>query len=47
MSGSANYLDQRQVIHRAFRDELFAGVVMLDVLHHLERPIEFRKEASE
>jgi SAM-dependent methyltransferase len=112
MPGSANYLDQRQVIHRAqwekkkavrllyhdfhrqllencpegsvldigggtahikqfrpdvvsidilkfpgidavadahrlpFRDESFAGVVMLDVLHHLERPIEFLKEAS-
>jgi SAM-dependent methyltransferase len=112
MSGSANYLDQRQVIHRAqwekkkavrllyrdfhrqllencpegrvldigggtahmkqsrpdaisidilkfpgidvvadahrlpFRDGLFAGVVMLDVMHHLERPIEFLKEAS-
>ena len=29
-----------------FRDELFAGVVMLDVLHHLERPLEFLKEAS-
>ena len=29
-----------------FRDEVFAGVVMLDVLHHLERPIEFLKEAS-
>jgi SAM-dependent methyltransferase len=29
-----------------FRDEFFAGVVMLDVLHHLERPIEFLKEAS-
>ncbi len=27
-------------------DEIFAGVVMLDVLHHLERPIEFLKEAS-
>jgi SAM-dependent methyltransferase len=24
----------------------FSGVVMLDVLHHLERPIEFLKEAS-
>ena len=24
----------------------FTGVVMLDVLHHLERPIEFLKEAS-
>jgi SAM-dependent methyltransferase len=29
-----------------FRDEFFAGVVMLDVMHHLERPIEFLKEAS-
>src|ERR1700704_1642599 len=29
-----------------FRNEFFAGVVMLDVLHHLERPIEFLKEAS-
>jgi SAM-dependent methyltransferase len=29
-----------------FSDECFAGVVMLDVLHHLERPIEFLKEAS-
>ncbi len=29
-----------------FRDQFFAGVVMLDVLHHLERPIEFLKEAS-
>jgi SAM-dependent methyltransferase len=29
-----------------FSDESFAGVVMLDVLHHLERPIEFLKEAS-
>lgn len=29
-----------------FRDRFFAGVVMLDVLHHLERPIEFLKEAS-
>jgi SAM-dependent methyltransferase len=29
-----------------FRDGLFAGVVMLDVMHHLERPIEFLKEAS-
>ena len=112
MSGSVNYLDQRQVIHRAqwekkkavrllyqdfhrqllencpqgrvldigggtahikqfrpdvvttdilkfpgidvvadahrlpFQDHFFAGVVMLDVLHHLERPIEFLKEAS-
>ncbi len=29
-----------------FPDRCFAGVVMLDVLHHLERPIEFLKEAS-
>ena len=29
-----------------FPDGFFAGVVMLDVLHHLERPIEFLKEAS-
>jgi SAM-dependent methyltransferase len=29
-----------------FRDGFFAGVVMLDVLHHLERPIEFLKEAA-
>lgn len=29
-----------------FPNELFSGVVMLDVLHHLERPIEFLKEAS-
>lgn len=29
-----------------FRDGYFAGVVMLDVLHHLERPIEFLNEAS-
>jgi SAM-dependent methyltransferase len=29
-----------------FREGSFAGVVMLDVLHHLERPIEFLKEAS-
>jgi ubiquinone/menaquinone biosynthesis C-methylase UbiE len=29
-----------------FRNEFFAGVVMLDVMHHLERPIEFLKEAS-
>jgi SAM-dependent methyltransferase len=29
-----------------FPDEFFSGVVMLDVLHHLERPIEFLKEAS-
>jgi SAM-dependent methyltransferase len=29
-----------------FTNESFSGVVMLDVLHHLERPIEFLKEAS-
>lgn len=29
-----------------FPDESFTGVVMLDVLHHLERPIEFLEEAS-
>ncbi len=29
-----------------FSDRTFAGAVMLDVLHHLERPIEFLKEAS-
>ncbi len=29
-----------------FQNGSFAGVVMLDVLHHLERPIEFLKEAS-
>jgi SAM-dependent methyltransferase len=29
-----------------FRKEFFAGVVMLDVLHHLERPIEFLQEAA-
>jgi SAM-dependent methyltransferase len=29
-----------------FPDGAFTGVVMLDVLHHLERPIEFLKEAS-
>lgn len=29
-----------------FPGESFAGVVMLDVLHHLERPIEFLREAS-
>src|ERR1700686_3368736 len=29
-----------------FPNKLFSGVVMLDVLHHLERPIEFLKEAS-
>lgn len=29
-----------------FADRSFSGVVMLDVLHHLERPIEFLEEAS-
>jgi SAM-dependent methyltransferase len=29
-----------------FSNEFFAGVVMLDVLHHLERPIDFLKEAA-
>jgi SAM-dependent methyltransferase len=29
-----------------FSADLFSGVVMLDVLHHLERPIEFLEEAS-
>ena len=29
-----------------FPPEYFSGVVMLDVLHHLERPIEFLSEAS-
>ena len=29
-----------------FPNAMFSGVVMLDVLHHLERPIEFLKEAS-
>jgi SAM-dependent methyltransferase len=29
-----------------FHDGFFAGVVMLDVLHHLERPIEFLQEAA-
>ena len=29
-----------------FPNETFTGVVMLDVLHHLERPIEFLTEAS-
>jgi SAM-dependent methyltransferase len=29
-----------------FPDQFFSGVVMLDVLHHLERPIEFLREAS-
>jgi SAM-dependent methyltransferase len=29
-----------------FRDGCFSGMVMLDVMHHLERPIEFLKEAA-
>jgi SAM-dependent methyltransferase len=29
-----------------FPNGVFAGVVMLDVLHHLERPVEFLNEAS-
>jgi SAM-dependent methyltransferase len=29
-----------------FSDESFSDIVMLDVLHHLERPIEFLNEAS-
>jgi SAM-dependent methyltransferase len=29
-----------------FQDGYFAGIVMLDVLHHLERPIDFLKEAA-
>ncbi|MBR0896459.1 class I SAM-dependent methyltransferase [Bradyrhizobium tropiciagri] len=29
-----------------FQNGVFGGVVMLDVLHHLERPIEFLNEAS-
>jgi SAM-dependent methyltransferase len=29
-----------------FPDRYFSGVVMLDVLHHLERPLEFLNEAS-
>ena len=29
-----------------FPNDFFSGVVMLDVLHHLERPIEFLKGAS-
>jgi SAM-dependent methyltransferase len=29
-----------------FPNDYFAGVVMLDVMHHLERPVEFLKEAS-
>jgi SAM-dependent methyltransferase len=29
-----------------FPNDFFSGVVMLDVLHHLERPVEFLQEAS-
>jgi SAM-dependent methyltransferase len=29
-----------------FKDDCLAGIVMLDVMHHLERPIAFLKEAS-
>lgn len=29
-----------------FRSGHFAGIVMLDVLHHLERPVEFLREAA-
>lgn len=29
-----------------FSDGFFSGVIMLDVLHHLEQPVEFLKEAS-
>jgi SAM-dependent methyltransferase len=29
-----------------FQDETFSGVVMLDVLHHIERPLEFLQEAA-
>lgn len=29
-----------------FGNECFSGVVMIDVLHHLERPIEFLREAA-
>ncbi len=32
--------------HLPFRDGHFAGIVMLDVLHHLNRPTEFLKEAA-
>jgi len=30
----------------AFSDNQFAGIIMIDVLHHLERPTAFLKEAS-
>jgi SAM-dependent methyltransferase len=29
-----------------FPDESFAGIVMLDVLHHLQRPLDFFREAA-
>jgi SAM-dependent methyltransferase len=29
-----------------FRSSYFAGIIMLDVLHHLERPVEFLGEAA-
>jgi SAM-dependent methyltransferase len=29
-----------------FRDDSISGIIMLDVLHHLERPIDFLKEAA-
>lgn len=29
-----------------FQDGYFSGIIMLDVLHHLERPIEFLNEAA-
>jgi SAM-dependent methyltransferase len=29
-----------------FRDEFLSGIIMLDVLHHLERPVDFLKEAA-
>lgn len=32
--------------HLAFVDGQFGGIIMIDLLHHLERPIAFLKEAS-
>jgi SAM-dependent methyltransferase len=32
--------------HLPFSDSAFAGVVMLDVLHHLQRPLVFLREAA-
>jgi len=29
-----------------FKDEALSGIIMLDVMHHLERPIDFLKEAA-